>query len=67
MKITSKPYEELSRVMWIHLDHLIDLNSFDTIMQFHNNDEFNFKMYYLDDGKISIEERIEKVFKKAKL
>jgi hypothetical protein len=54
-------------VMWIHLDHLIDLNSFDTIMQFHNNDEFNFKMYYLDDGKISIEERIEKVFKKAKL
>lgn len=63
----NKPYEEASRVSWIHLDHLLDLQQIDAVMRFQNDDEFNFKLYYLDNGKISMEELVEKIMKKAKL
>lgn len=67
LRASNKPYEEINRVNWIHLDHLLDLPQVDVVMRFVNDDEFNFKMYYLDNGKISMEELVEKVMKKAKL
>jgi len=67
MKSGNKPYEEVNRVGWIHLDHLLDLQQVDAVMRFQNDDEFNFKLYYLDNGKISMEDLVDKVMKKAKL
>ena len=52
---------------WIHLDHLIDLQQVDAVMRFQDDDEFNFKLYYLENGKISMEDLVEKVMKKSKL
>lgn len=52
---------------WIHLDHLIDLLNVDEIMKCREGDEFNFKLYYLENGKISMDDLVEKVAKKAKL
>ena len=46
---------------------LLDLQQVDAVMRFQNDDEFNFKLYYLDNGKISMNELVEKILKKAKL
>jgi hypothetical protein len=59
--------EEVNRLSWIHLDHLIDLLNVDEIMKCREGDEFNFKLYYLENGKISMDDLVEKVAKKAKL
>ena len=41
--------DEVCRIHWIRVDHLLDYPNLETLMA---GEDFNFKMYYLDNGKI---------------
>jgi hypothetical protein len=41
--------------------------SVDEIMKCNQSEEFNFKLYYLENGKITMDELVDKVTRKAKL
>lgn len=54
--------DEVYRIHWIRIDHIVDYLSLEEIMA---GEDFDFKMYYNENGRIDLEELTQKVKKKV--
>ena len=58
----NEQFDEKNRPTWIHLAHIMDVTRLNKLM----NEEFDFKHYYNDFGKMEMKELVDKVKGKTK-